>query len=96
MNDSTNYITASRPNIVNVGVCTAAGDRVPGPRALSMLLPVTWYDWRGAVDTIEEVGSKDSYELSLWLSRNGIIAGPSSGFVSLLLVITLNLTILRT
>ncbi|TIB59850.1 hypothetical protein E3P78_03390 [Wallemia ichthyophaga] len=73
-------VKASTPNITNVGVCTTAGDRVPGPRALSMLLPVTWYDWRGAVDTIEEVGSKDSYELSLWLSRNGIIAGPSSGF----------------
>lgn len=80
---STDSVKASTPNITNVGVCTTAGDRVPGPRALSMLLPVTWYDWRGAVDTIEEVGSKDSYELSLWLSRNGIIAGPSSGFVSL-------------
>ncbi|TIB99486.1 tryptophan synthase beta subunit-like PLP-dependent enzyme [Wallemia mellicola] len=80
MTGTGNALKASKPDIINVGVCTSAGDRVPGPRALSMLKPVTWYDWRSAIDTVEEVGSKDSYELSLWLSRNGLLAGPSSGF----------------
>lgn len=36
--------------------------------------------WRAAVDTIEEVGSPESYRLSLEMSREGLICGPSSGF----------------
>lgn len=38
------------------------------------------FPWRGAVDTIEEVGSPESYRLSLEMSREGLICGPSSGF----------------
>lgn len=55
------------------------GDRVPGPRSYALMLPVQ-FPWRDAVDTIEEVGSIDSYTLSLQLSREGLICGPSSGF----------------
>jgi cysteine synthase A len=32
------------------------------------------------IDTIEEVDSPASYQLSLLLSREGLICGPSSGF----------------
>jgi cysteine synthase len=32
------------------------------------------------VDKIEEVGSHDSFSLSLQLCRHGIVSGPSSGF----------------
>ena len=60
-------------------VCTVPGDRVPGPRAHSLLAPVE-FPWKDAIDAIEEVGSKDSYKLSMELSRNGLICGPSSGF----------------
>lgn len=60
-------------------VCTAAGDRVPGPRSFALLSPVE-FPWRDSVDAIEEVGSKDSFTLSLNLCREGLIAGPSSGF----------------
>jgi cysteine synthase len=60
-------------------VCTAAGDRVPGPRSFALLAPVK-FPWREAVDAIEEVGSKDAFSLSLQLSREGLICGPSSGF----------------
>ena len=60
-------------------VCTAAGDRVPGPRSFALLSPVE-FPWRDSVDAIEEVGSKDSFTLSLSLCREGLIAGPSSGF----------------
>lgn len=59
-------------------VCTAAGDRVPGPRSLALLSPVR-FPWREAVDAIEEVGSIDSYALSMELSREGLVCGPSSG-----------------
>jgi cysteine synthase len=60
-------------------VCTKAGDRVPGPRSFALMSPVE-FPWREAVDVIEEVGSYDSYRLSLELSRAGLICGPSSGF----------------
>ena len=60
-------------------VCTAAGDRVPGPRSLALMSPVE-FPWRKAIDALEEVGSVDSYALSLALTRQGLICGPSSGF----------------
>lgn len=68
-----------KPSIVRVGVCTKAGDRVPGPRSFALMSPVE-FPWREAVDVMEEVGSYDSYSLSLELSREGLICGPSSGF----------------
>lgn len=60
-------------------VCTAPGDRVPGPRSYSLLAPVT-FPWYNVIDAVEEVGSFDSYRLSMALSREGLICGPSSGF----------------
>jgi cysteine synthase len=38
------------------------------------------FPWREAVDAIEEVGSSNSYSLSLKLCREGLVCGPSSGF----------------
>lgn len=38
------------------------------------------FPWRAAIDAMEEVGSLDSYGLSMRLSRAGLICGPSSGF----------------
>lgn len=64
----------------NTRVCTAPGDRVPGPRSYALLEPVTQFPWRDAIDSIEEVGSVDAYNLSMRLSREGLICGPSSGF----------------
>ena len=52
---------------------------MPGPRSYSLLSPVK-FPWSDAVDVIEEVGSMDSYLLSMKLSREGLICGPSSGF----------------
>lgn len=60
-------------------VCTAAGDRVPGPRSLALLSPVE-FPWRDSVDAIEEIGSKEAFGMSLKLCREGLICGPSSGF----------------
>ena len=58
--------------------CTAAGDRVPGPRSFALMAPVK-FPWRATVNSVEDVGSEDSYKLSLELSRVGLICGPSSG-----------------
>ncbi|GME54370.1 Rhodanese-like protein [Neofusicoccum parvum] len=73
------YFKDNKPSVVRVGVCTAAGDRVPGPRSYALMSPVQ-FPWRDAIDTMEEVGSAESYSLSLALSREGLVCGPSSGF----------------
>ncbi|KAK3396824.1 tryptophan synthase beta subunit-like PLP-dependent enzyme [Sordaria brevicollis] len=73
------YFKEAKPSVYRVGVCTAPGDRVPGPRSHALLAPVQ-FPWKSAVDHIEEVGSHDSFSLSLNLCREGIVCGPSSGF----------------
>ncbi|EMD67112.1 hypothetical protein COCSADRAFT_33978 [Bipolaris sorokiniana ND90Pr] len=73
------YFKAQDPSVFRLGVCTAPGDRVPGPRSFALLAPVE-FPWRDSVDAIEEVGSKDAFGLSLQLCREGLICGPSSGF----------------
>ncbi|KAJ5632344.1 hypothetical protein N7490_008683 [Penicillium lividum] len=73
------YFKSVKPSVTRIGVCTAPGDRVPGPRSYALLRPVE-FPWKEAVDTIEEVGSADSYTNSLRLCREGLVCGPSSGF----------------
>ncbi|GKT41234.1 putative small nuclear ribonucleoprotein F [Colletotrichum spaethianum] len=73
------YFKNAKPSVYRLGVCTAPGDRVPGPRSYALLQPVE-FPWRSAVDHVEHVGSHESYALSLDLCRQGLIAGPSSGF----------------
>ncbi|KAI5803073.1 tryptophan synthase beta subunit-like PLP-dependent enzyme [Geopyxis carbonaria] len=73
------YLKKEKPSVYVVGVCTAPGDRVPGPRSYSLLASLK-FPWREAIDTVEHVGSPDSYRLSMELSREGLICGPSSGF----------------
>ncbi|KAL4965312.1 putative cysteine synthase B [Aspergillus stella-maris] len=73
------YFKQTKPSVLRLGVCTAPGDRVPGPRSFALMRPVE-FPWKEAVDTIEEVNSYDSFSLSLDLCREGIVCGPSSGF----------------
>ncbi|KAK2873629.1 hypothetical protein FQN49_002218 [Arthroderma sp. PD_2] len=73
------YFKATKPSVLRVGVCTAPGDRVPGPRSFALMSPVP-FPWKSAVDVIEEVGSPESFSLSLKLCRQGLVCGPSSGF----------------
>ncbi|KAM4066221.1 pyridoxal-phosphate dependent enzyme [Hirsutella rhossiliensis] len=73
------YFGKAKPSVYRIAVCTDAGDRVPGPREFSLMSEVK-FPYKSAVDVIEEVGSKDSYSLSLDLTRQGIVCGPSSGF----------------
>ena len=61
-----------------VGVLRAPDNYVPGVRTED-LLNVVDFDWRSHVDSIEPVETKASYISSMALSRNGILAGPSSG-----------------
>ena len=73
------YFGNVKPSVVRLAVCTAPGDRVPGPRSFALLGPVE-FPWKEAVDVIEEVNSPGSYTLSLDLCREGVVCGPSSGF----------------
>ncbi|KAH7079548.1 tryptophan synthase beta subunit-like PLP-dependent enzyme [Paraphoma chrysanthemicola] len=73
------FFKQAKPSVRRLGVCTAAGDRVPGPRSFALLAPVE-FPWRDSVDAVEEVGSRDSFGISLQLCREGLICGPSSGF----------------
>ncbi|SPJ70519.1 probable cysteine synthase B [Fusarium torulosum] len=73
------YFKEVKPSVYRLGVCTAPGDRVPGPRSFALLAPVQ-FPWKRAVDHIEEVDSHNSFSMSLDLCRNGIVCGPSSGF----------------
>ncbi|CAO1625586.1 unnamed protein product [Parajaminaea phylloscopi] len=68
-----------KPDVIRVGVTTAPGDRVPGPRSEALLAPVT-FPWREAIDSMQWVTSTDAYSLSLQLCRTGLLVGPSSGF----------------
>ncbi|KAK5988875.1 O-acetylserine (thiol)-lyase-like protein [Cladobotryum mycophilum] len=73
------YFKDAKPSVFRLGVCTAAGERVPGPRSYALLAPVQ-FPWKAAVDHIEEVGAHNSFSLSLELCRQGLVCGPSSGF----------------
>ncbi|KAJ3457587.1 hypothetical protein MRS44_014728 [Fusarium solani] len=73
------YFKEAKPSVYRLGVCTAPGDRVPGPRSFALMAPVE-FPWKQAIDHIEEVDSHNSFSLSLDLCRQGIVSGPSSGF----------------
>jgi cysteine synthase len=73
------YFKQTKPSVRTVGVCTAPGDRVPGPRSFDLIQQLA-FPWRDVVDVIEEVGAADSFALSLQLCREGVVCGPSSGF----------------
>ncbi|KAF5379489.1 hypothetical protein D9615_006545 [Tricholomella constricta] len=72
------YLKKVRPSVTGLGVLTAPGDRVPGPRTYNLLVPVD-FPWRDSMDAMEEVDSPSSFEKSLELCRNGLLVGPSSG-----------------
>ena len=59
-------------------VCNPVGDPIPGPRTLP-LVEMCDFPWRKTVDAVEIVDSVDAYRLSMSLSQEGLICGPSSG-----------------
>ncbi|KAJ6560970.1 tryptophan synthase beta subunit-like PLP-dependent enzyme [Mycena sp. CBHHK59/15] len=75
------YLKSVNPKIVNVGVFTAPGDKVPGPRPIDLAPPPADMDlpWKDVIDEAEFATSLDSYQASLELCRQGLLVGPSSG-----------------
>jgi cysteine synthase A len=61
-----------------VGVMREDSSYVPGVRTQG-LLELVGFDWEKYVDIVEKIETVESYKKSMELSRNGIVAGPSSG-----------------
>ncbi|KAJ3982074.1 tryptophan synthase beta subunit-like PLP-dependent enzyme [Lentinula detonsa] len=78
MTGTGSYLKDFNPKIVNVGVCTAPGDLVHGPRNLSLVGDIP-FPWQKAVDVLEDASAFESFAASLDLCRNGLLGGPSSG-----------------
>lgn len=76
---TSNYLKKQNEKITTVGVVRSPNNPVPGPRTRGLLKQIA-FDWKKASDEVVEVGTIDSYSQSLLLCRNGILAGPSSGF----------------
>ncbi|KAI9150232.1 Cysteine synthase K/M:Cysteine synthase B [Paramyrothecium foliicola] len=72
------YLKAQKPSVKVLGVFNVFGDPTPGPRHLHGFKSCG-FPWKSTVDTYTEVKSEDSYRMSMRLSREGLIAGPSSG-----------------
>ncbi|GJE91546.1 cysteine synthase B [Phanerochaete sordida] len=78
MTGTGSYFKAVSPRTVNLGIFTAPGDRVPGPRPIDLVQTVD-LPWKEVIDDAEYVGSRAAYTRSLALCRAGLLVGPSSG-----------------
>ncbi|ODV59668.1 tryptophan synthase beta subunit-like PLP-dependent enzyme [Ascoidea rubescens DSM 1968] len=67
------------PLFKTIGVVRLPNNPVPGPRTLNLLDSIK-FNWNESCDSIQQIGTKDSYKHSLELCRKGILVGPSSGF----------------
>jgi len=73
------YFRSKGARIATVGAICAPGSAVPGVRSEAAMKEIT-HPWRESVDAVVEVGTRESFKKSLELCRQGIMAGPSSGF----------------
>ena len=72
------FLKSKKESLQVVGAMRAPDQYVPGVRT-EKLLKLVGFDWHKYVDSIERVETTVSYQLSLELSRQGIVVGPSSG-----------------
>ena len=72
------FLKSKKESLQVVGAMRAPDQYVPGVRT-DKLLKLVGFDWQEHVDSIERVDTTVSYRLSMELSRQGIVVGPSSG-----------------
>ncbi|EAQ91942.1 hypothetical protein CHGG_00177 [Chaetomium globosum CBS 148.51] len=72
------YLKSQKPSCRILGVFNVFGDPTPGPRHFQGF-NTCGFPWTQNVDTFVEVPSTDSFRMSMKLTREGLIAGPSSG-----------------
>ncbi|KAK4124399.1 cysteine synthase [Parathielavia appendiculata] len=75
---TSSYLKSQKPSVRTLGVFNVFGDPTPGPRHFENFNSCG-FPWAQTVDTFVDVASVDSYRMSMRLSREGLIAGPSSG-----------------
>jgi len=73
------YFRKHSKKVTMVGSICAPNQAVPGVRSLARLDDIE-FEWEPAADALIEVGTKESFRLSMRLCRAGLMAGPSSGF----------------
>jgi cysteine synthase/rhodanese-related sulfurtransferase len=73
------YLKEQNPDITTIGISRIANNPVPGVRTNNLLKEIA-FDWSIQINHQEEIGTAESFKLSLELCRAGIFAGPSSGF----------------
>ena len=72
------YLKSQKPSVKIVGVFNVFGDPTPGPRHFANF-STCGFPWKDTVDELEQIQSVESYRMSMQLSREGLICGPSSG-----------------
>jgi cysteine synthase A len=73
------FLKERNPDIKVIGVSRAANNPVPGVRTSNLLKEIA-FDWKSAIGYEEEIGTIESYKMSMELCRLGLFVGPSSGF----------------
>jgi cysteine synthase len=74
------FFRETAAKITIAGCVCAPNEAIPGVRSRERLKEID-FDWNSAADSIVEVGTKESFRLSLRLCQSGLMCGPSSGFV---------------
>ncbi|KAL2147138.1 hypothetical protein VTI28DRAFT_568 [Corynascus sepedonium] len=75
---TSSYLKLQKPSVRTLGVFNVFGDPTPGPRHYENFNSCG-FPWAQTVDKFVKVASVDSFRMSMRLSREGLIAGPSSG-----------------
>lgn len=73
------YLKEKDKDIEIVGVSRVANNPVPGVRTSNLLREIA-FDWKSVLNHQEEVGTVESFKMSMALCRAGLFVGPSSGF----------------
>ncbi len=73
------YLKQKNKALFNLGIIREMNNPVPGVRTKNLLKQIA-FKWQDIINYVEVVGTKQAYETSLNLCRNGLLAGPSSGF----------------
>ncbi|MDD2537071.1 MAG: pyridoxal-phosphate dependent enzyme [Candidatus Absconditabacteria bacterium] len=73
------YLKEQDSDIFCLGVTRKPNNPVPGPRTKNLLQQIS-FSWEKYLDEMIDIGSREAYTTSLSLIREGLIAGPSSGF----------------
>ncbi len=73
------YLKEKKSDIEIVGVSRIANNPVPGVRTNNLLREIA-FDWKSVLDHQVEIGTTESFKMSMDLCRAGLFVGPSSGF----------------